>query len=107
MELGKNKPVSSVITDKRKKKMNKTKVVNLKTGEPYDIYIGRPSIFGNPFLIGRDGTRDEVIKKYRHYVRSTPDLMDEIKKLRGKILGCFCKPENCHGDILVEIAEEE
>jgi hypothetical protein len=86
--------------------MSKTKVVNirkLKKGEGYDVYIGRPSKWGNPFLIGQDGTREEVIKKYRRYILSRPDLLRQLKELKGKKLGCWCKPKACHGDVLVEL----
>jgi len=73
----------------------------------YDVYIGRPSKFGNPFVIGKDGTREEVIVKYRDWLYNRPELMEEVKTtLRGKILGCFCAPKICHGDILAELANE-
>jgi hypothetical protein len=85
--------------------MTQTKVVHCKK-EKYDIYIGRPSIFGNPFTIGKDGTRKEVIDKYRIYFTRQIDtniiFKREVQKLNGKILGCWCKPKNCHGDIIAE-----
>lgn len=69
------------------------------------IYIGRPSVYGNPFEIGRDGTREEVIETYRDYVENNPELITLIQQnLRGKDLVCFCAPKACHGDILLEIA---
>lgn len=88
----------------------KTKVVHCKK-EPYDEYIGRPSIWGNPFTIGKDGTREEVIEKYEKWIRQQPELLKELKNLRGKILGCWCKTkknpnQSCHGDILVKLIEE-
>jgi hypothetical protein len=73
--------------------------------EPYDVYIGRPSKWGNPYEIGRDGTREEVIEKYRKYVTGRPDLMAALGELRGKILGCWCRPKACHGDVLVELCD--
>lgn len=72
--------------------------------EPCDIYIGRPSRWGNPFKVGRDGAREEVIAKYRTYVLSRPDLVAVLPDLRGKVLGCWCAPEPCHGDVLAELA---
>ena len=84
----------------------KTKVVN-KYHEEYDIYIGRGSIWGNPFVIGIDGDREEVIKKYREYIMRSPDLLAALPKLKGKTLGCFCKPKSCHGGILVSLIEEK
>lgn len=80
-----------------------TTVVHCKR-EPYDVYIGRPSKWGNPFRIGRDGTRAQVLAKYRTWIRTQPDLLAALPELRGKILGCWCAPFNlCHGDILVEL----
>ena len=79
-----------------------TKVVNLRK-ERYDIYIGRGSIWGNPFKIGQDGDREEVIKKYRNYIKNKPYLLNRIHELKGKTLGCFCKPKACHGDVLIEL----
>ncbi len=77
-----------------------TKVVNLKK-EPYDIYIGRGSKWGNPFKIGQDGNREEVILKYLNYILNKPELIKDLDELEGKRLGCFCKPLPCHGDILI------
>ena len=82
------------------------KVVNLKK-EPCDVYIGRGSIFGNPFEIGKDGNRKEVIEKFRKwlfYSDEAEEVRREIPTLKGKVLGCFCKPKKCHGDILLKIA---
>lgn len=81
-----------------------TTVVHCKK-DKYDVYIGRPSIWGNPFVIGRDGTRDEVIRKYKQWLEGQPDLVKRTSELRGKRLGCFCAPRPCHGDILVEFAD--
>lgn len=76
--------------------------------EKYDVYIGRPSIWGNPFEIGKDGNREEVIEKYKKYLETKPELMERAKKeLKGKILGCFCAPQPCHGDILAQIANTQ
>lgn len=73
----------------------------------YDVYIGRPSKWGNPFVIGRDGSRSTVISKYEAWLRSKPDLINSVKsELKDKILGCWCKPSDCHGDILAGIANE-
>lgn len=91
------------------------KVVHIKSGEPYDIYIGRPSKFGNPYT-HKEGTgapwvvdtREDAIRLYEEWLREQPELMVAVKKeLRGKILGCFCSPLACHGDILLKIANEE
>ncbi len=83
----------------------KTCVVHCKRA-PYDVYIGRPSKWGNPFTIGDHGTRTEVIEKYRTHIEKNPNLMNALVELRGKTLGCWCKPKACHGDVLVALIEE-
>jgi len=83
-----------------------TKVVHCKR-ERCDIYIGRPSEWGNPFEIGKDGTRQQVIDKYRAWIKTQPDLLREIPTLKGKALGCWCCPRPCHGDVLAELADKE
>lgn len=68
------------------------------------VWIMRPSIFGNPFRIGRDGTRKEVLAKYRSHLRHRlaydVQFREKVKALAGKTLICCCKPEACHGDDL-------
>ncbi len=83
----------------------KTTVVNIRH-ESFDILIDRRTPFGNPFRIGRDGTREEVIEKFRVWLPKQAWLMDMIEQLRGKRLACWCKPEPCHGDVYVEILEK-
>jgi len=82
-----------------------TRIVNLYK-EPHEVYIGRPSKWGNPFEIGKDGSREEVIEKYKNYILNKPELLKCLNELDGKVLGCFCKPNSCHGDILIELLEE-
>jgi len=82
-----------------------TQVVNLRY-DFCDIEICRPGRWGNPFLIGRDGTRTEVIEKYRQWIQTQPQLLTQLPMLRGKRLGCYCKPLPCHGDVLVELLKE-
>lgn len=79
-----------------------TRVVHCKK-ESYDIYIGRPSAWGNPFEIGKDGNREEVITKYKEWIHNQPDLLDKIHTLEGKTLGCWCSPKPCHGDVLIDL----
>jgi hypothetical protein len=82
------------------------KVVN-KYKEPYDVYIGRGSVWGNPFPINESvgDTREVVIEKYRTHlfnlVKTGKITLDQLRELDGKTLGCFCKPKPCHGDIIV------
>lgn len=73
---------------------------------PGAVYVGRPSVWGNPFVIGRDGTRQEVVAKYRAYLLSNTALMTRLHELRGKHVVCWCAPEACHGDVLVELANK-
>lgn len=81
---------------------------------PYDVYIARPSKWGNPFSrkpsIARFkvATTAEALRLHREWVISQPDLINEIKReLRGKILGCWCdNPYSCHGFILWQIAND-
>jgi hypothetical protein len=82
--------------------------------EPYDVYIGRAmprfglaaSKWANPFRAGYDGDRREVIAKYEHWLSGEPELMAALPELRGKILGCWCAPQHCHGDLLMRLANE-
>ena len=80
-----------------------TRVVHCKQ-EPFDIYIGRPSKWGNPFHIGPDGTRVEVLAKYAMWIEQQSELTEALLELDGKVLGCWCAPwYPCHGDILVRL----
>lgn len=90
-----------------------TKVIHLrdsahgKSGGGSEVYIGRPSPWGNPFAIGRDGERERVIDLYREYLYSAPELMAQVRMLRGKTLVCFCAPSPCHGDVLAALADDD
>lgn len=74
--------------------------------DKFDIYIGRPSKWGNPFIIGRDGDRNEVVRKYETYIRANQSLINALPELRNKVLGCWCSPKSCHGDVLIKLLEE-
>jgi hypothetical protein len=50
--------------------------------------------------------RDEVISKFEEYLLKNEELMKDLHELKGKILGCWCKPEACHGDILAKYADK-
>jgi hypothetical protein len=82
-----------------------TEVVNFRN-EEYDLLICRPSKWGNPFQIGRDGNRERVIKMYEIHIRRRPDLIAALPELAGQRLGCYCKPQACHGDVLVKLLHE-
>lgn len=80
-----------------------TRVVHCKHAA-HDVYIGRPSKWGNPFAIGRDGSRAEVIRKYRAWLNTQPQLLAALPELRDKTIACWCAPLACHGDVLAELA---
>lgn len=84
--------------------MQKTRVVHCKR-EQFDVYIGRPSKWGNPFVLGKDGTRDVVIAKYEAWFKTQPRLIASLHELEGKVLGCWCAPKACHGDVLARLAD--
>jgi hypothetical protein len=84
-------------------------VVNIHRGERYDVYIGRSvgarcGPWGNPFIIGIHGNREQVLAQYRDWLPKQAELMRRLPELKGKVLGCFCAPAACHGDILAELA---
>jgi len=98
--------------------------------DPENVYVGRKgivfitmedgkkerfpkndSVFCNPFKVGKDGTLEEVVVKFENYMReklekNEDNIVEELKKLKGKNLGCWCKPNKCHGDRLLELIEE-
>jgi hypothetical protein len=89
-----------------------------------NIYIGRKGVvfidnirfpqnsskFANPYKIGKDGTREEILFKYKNYIvnklENNMDLIFELLSLKGKNLGCWCYPEMCHGNILLELIDK-
>lgn len=92
--------------------MTKTKLINYRTynlDKGYIILIDRRSIFGNPFIVGKNGTREEVIEKYRKYfyIRLKYDwgFKERVATLKGGTLGCWCTPLPCHGDVIIEYLE--
>jgi hypothetical protein len=72
--------------------------------ERHHVYIGRPSQWGNPFIVGEHGTRGECIELYESWLLQHDELMAALPLLRGKVLGCWCAPRACHGDVLVRLA---
>jgi hypothetical protein len=90
----------------------KTTVVNLRV-DNYDVYIGRAGkgqsgYFGNPFPLS-GASRGSTIEKYKEYfykrIETDSEFKEKVHSLKGKRLGCFCKPHPCHGDIIVEYLE--
>lgn len=96
----------------------KTRVVHLKKSN-FDILIDRTTIFGNPFIIGKDGNRKDVICKHLVWLEqwllhgneiiingfSNRIVINNLHFLSGKIIGCWCKPLPCHGDNLAKLAD--
>jgi len=68
--------------------------------------IDRNTEWGNPFVLGEDGDRVTVIENYAWYLERKPSLLKKVKGLKGKVLGCWCCPDHCHGDILIAEAEQ-
>ena len=91
----------------RRVKITLTRVVNIDRAEDCDEYIGRGTDWGNPYAIGHDGDREEVVRKFKYdfdrdFLRGGSQLKVKLKSLAGKRLGCHCKPAPCHGDVLAE-----
>lgn len=84
----------------------KTRVVNVRK-DKFDVFVGRPSRWGNPFKLGLTDDREAVIAKYEEWLKTQPALMAAIPELRGKALGCYCAPLACHGDVLARLADGE
>jgi hypothetical protein len=82
--------------------------------EPYDIYIGRPGPWGNPFSDApksvaevKVASREEAIACYEEWLKQHPEMVERAKReLKGKVLGCWCSPKACHGDVLARVANE-
>lgn len=92
--------------------------------EKYDVYIGRPGLFGNPYS-HKKGTRakyivdtcEEAVEKYREYILNSPHLLECLHELKGKVLACWCAgpngltildiPFKCHGQVLLQLLEKE
>lgn len=110
---------------KKQKKQKPTKVINIADGRlhPHYIYIGRPSMWGNPFLkngkwskFEKDCERvDDPVKAFEDWLVGTAytdrwqdkrkQILSRLKELQGQVLGCYCKPHPCHGDVLVNMVD--
>lgn len=84
--------------------MTATTVVHVKAG--YDVLIDRTTRWGNPFFVGVHGSRAQVLSMYRNHILASPDLLADLESLRGKRIGCWCRPRGCHGDVLVQLLKE-
>jgi hypothetical protein len=88
-----------------------TRVCNVRENWDEYVYIGRGSKWGNPFKMLRDGSsrhgehqRNDVILRYTDYLLTRDDLIDETSELEDCVLGCYCSPKKCHGDVLAFLA---
>ena len=97
-------PITQVVSIRKKKDG---------TRDQCDVRIDRGTIWGNPYshlpntrAKWKVATREEAIQKYREYILTRPDLLAKLPELKGKRLGCWCKPESCHGDVLLELILE-
>jgi len=90
-------------------------IVETAKAEGRYVYIGRPSTWGNPFTVGEDGSRVEVIRMYKKWLDSLPHLVIKVEELRGKVLGCWCVGDptmssgscsRCHGEVLLRYLGE-
>lgn len=103
----------------RRIKIAITRVINIKKDVEYQAekstphyeYIGRGSYWGNPYSMYEEGDdRDEVIRKFKYdfdYEKFPNKEKSEVFKLKGKRLGCFCKPQACHGDVLADFLNSQ
>lgn len=78
--------------------------------EAFEVYIGRPSKFGNPWRVTNEASRPRAIGQFESYARERvamqPEFAESVKALHGKVLGCWCAPKACHGDVLLKLAAE-
>jgi len=90
-------------------------VVNIRR-EKCDVYIGRAGrgedgYFGNPFRLKAEESRGATIERYREWferrIEEDAEFRRRVLELKGKRLGCFCKPHACHGDVIVEWLERQ
>lgn len=83
------------------------RVVNRRFCSQYDVYVGRPSLLGNPFEIGRLN-RSAVIRLFRHYAIARMDMdsafAEAVRNCKGKTLACWCSPKPCHATVILELA---
>ncbi len=88
---------------------------NVYIGRGGTVFIGSRSIsypgskWGNPFKPTKHNTKEQRIRQYEEYIRERIErecLQKELLSMKGKVLGCWCKPEGCHGDVLVRLIEE-
>ncbi len=81
-------------------------VINMRDTKQFDVRIDRKTKWGNPYRIGKGQyTREDSMLEYKKYILRREDLLRDLGELEGKVLGCWCKPKACHGDILIDLLE--
>jgi hypothetical protein len=110
--------MDTVLCNVKKKELNKRGIIDFKEWNdlPNTVYIGRNMSFyvphtyhskwHNPYSVKKYG-RDECLRLYKEHILSKHELYDSLDELIGKELGCWCFPERCHGNILLELLEEK
>jgi hypothetical protein len=102
--------LSSATNQEERRRQMRTVVVNIHK-EPFDVYIGRvgrgqDGYFGNPFRIGHGISREDAVKRFQRYfadrIEKDSEFRRRILALKGRRLGCFCKPKACHGDVIAD-----
>ncbi len=105
------------VVNVKKKFLNELGYVDFESwaSNPKNLYIGRnmnfyvkgagASKWQNPFAVKKYGL-EKCLELYEEYVR-TSGLINDLDELKGKTLGCWCKPEKCHGDILCKLIQEK
>lgn len=83
----------------------RTTWIDVRSGEHYDVFVGYPSRWCNPFRNRKDLTRRQKIWAFWEYLLERPDLLVEVHKLRGLVLACYCFPLECHSEILAMFAD--
>lgn len=106
------------IVNIKKKELNKRKIKDFEewNSKSNTLYIGRnmnfyvkgafESKWKNPFSVKKYG-RDECLKMYEEYITGTPNLYNKLSELKNMELGCWCKPDECHGDILIKLLNKK
>jgi hypothetical protein len=82
------------------------RIVNIRKTDRFDVLICRPSKWGNPFPISDRISREKAIAMYETYIRRRLDLLTDLPELVGKVLGCYCAPLACHGEVLLKLLKE-
>lgn len=70
------------------------------------VYVGRPSKWGNPYMVGIHGTREQCVAAYKRDLKRNRKLLADLQELRGKDLECWCAPMPCHADVLLKMANK-